>query len=126
MECIKILCDFITHKFHSFIFNNKLFLKKQYIIIKINFFQNSEYKEEKKKFRSYEELKIEMKDLKMNITTDAELLGGFFDRFTRHKNDIIKGNLNSSKMEEILDVLNNLEFLIHQIDNAQLFADLGG
>ncbi|KOC68283.1 Nucleotide exchange factor SIL1 [Habropoda laboriosa] len=36
------------------------------------------------------------------------------------------GTLTTTEIEEILDILHNLEFLLHHIDNAKVFADMQG
>lgn len=78
------------------------------------------------KFRNYETLKDELKDLKVNVTTDAEVLKTLFKKFKVHKNGISTSSLSVAEIENVLDILNNLEYLIHQIDNAHLFTDMEG
>ncbi|KAK2579273.1 hypothetical protein KPH14_008232 [Odynerus spinipes] len=78
------------------------------------------------KFRSYEALKEELKDLEVNVTTDAEVLNNLFKKFQTYKNAISTSSLTIAEIENVLDILNNLEYLIHQIDNAHLFADMEG
>lgn len=80
----------------------------------------------KKKFKDYETLKKEFKALEINITTDSELLNNYFQKFHVHKNAITMGTLTTAETEEILDILYNLEYLLHQIDNAKVFADMQG
>lgn len=62
----------------------------------------------------------------MNVTTDSEVLTSLFSQFGEYKEAITSENLDSSMVEDILEILNNMEYLIHQIDNAQMFADLEG
>ncbi|CAK9800012.1 Nucleotide exchange factor SIL1 [Anthophora plagiata] len=80
----------------------------------------------KQKFRDYETLKKEFKSLVINITTDSELLSNYFQKFQPHKNGIAMGTLTATETEEVLDILYNLEFLLHHIDNAKVFADMEG
>ncbi|CAL7946319.1 unnamed protein product [Xylocopa violacea] len=80
----------------------------------------------KQKFRDYETLKKEFKALEVNITTDAELLSNYFQKFQNHKNGITMGTLTNVETEEVLDILYNLEYLLHHIDNAKTFADMQG
>ncbi|XP_017799198.1 PREDICTED: nucleotide exchange factor SIL1 [Habropoda laboriosa] len=80
----------------------------------------------KQQFRDYETLKKEFKSLVINITTDSELLSNYFQKFQAHKNGITMGTLTTTEIEEILDILHNLEFLLHHIDNAKVFADMQG
>lgn len=82
--------------------------------------------EAKKKFKSYETIKKELKDLEINVTNDVELLGNYFQKFQGHKDSIAAGSLTLAEIEDIMDILNNLEFLIHQIDNAQIFTKMEG
>ncbi|KAG8231668.1 hypothetical protein J437_LFUL007442 [Ladona fulva] len=69
----------------------------------------------KQKFRSYEELKKEFDELKMSIKTDSE--------FTEELLARLKG---ASDPEEIVAILTDLEYLLHQTDNAVNFAKDGG
>ncbi|KZC10977.1 Nucleotide exchange factor SIL1 [Dufourea novaeangliae] len=80
----------------------------------------------KQKFRDYETLKKELKALEINITTDSELLGNYFQKFQNHKNAITMGTLMPLEVEEVLDILYNLEYLLHHIDNAKVFTDMQG
>ncbi|KAK1127571.1 hypothetical protein K0M31_004103 [Melipona bicolor] len=80
----------------------------------------------KKKFRDYETLKKEFKALEINITTDAGLISSYFQKFQVHKNGITMGTLTTTDTEEVLDILYNLEYLLHHIDNAKVFADMQG
>ncbi|XP_008554145.1 nucleotide exchange factor Sil1 [Microplitis demolitor] len=80
----------------------------------------------KKKFRSYEELKDELKSVDMNVTTDSEILIGLFERFKIYDRSLASGTLQSKEVEDILHIFNDLEYLLHQIDIAQLFADMEG
>ncbi|XP_034937231.1 nucleotide exchange factor SIL1 isoform X2 [Chelonus insularis] len=80
----------------------------------------------KKKFRSYNDLREEFKALEMNITTDSEIILNLFERFQPYTKALTSGTLQNSQIENIMQIFNDLEFLLHQIDNAQLFADLGG
>ncbi|XP_076279663.1 sil1 nucleotide exchange factor [Lasioglossum baleicum] len=83
-------------------------------------------KKVKQKFRDYETLKKELKALEVNITTNWELLNTYFQKFQPHKNAVTTGTLMSTEIEEILDILYNLEYLLHHIDNAKVFADMQG
>nr|XP_012229304.1 PREDICTED: nucleotide exchange factor SIL1 isoform X2 [Linepithema humile] len=74
----------------------------------------------------YETLKEELNALKINVTSDSELLKEFFQKFQSYKNSVTAGTLTSIEVEEVLDILNNLEYLLHQIDNAKVFSDMDG
>uniref|UniRef100_A0A6V7JEJ1 Uncharacterized protein n=1 Tax=Bracon brevicornis TaxID=1563983 RepID=A0A6V7JEJ1_9HYME len=80
----------------------------------------------KKTFKSYDEIKEDFKELEMNITTDSEILLDIFKKFSVYNKALSSGSLIRSEVDGISQILGELEFLLHQIDNAQLFADLGG
>lgn len=70
----------------------------------------------KSKFRSYEELKADFEALNMGIKTDGEIVTELLETFKDENADV----------ELKLQVLTELEYYLHQIDNAVLFKDLGG
>nr|CAD7440389.1 unnamed protein product [Timema bartmani] len=72
----------------------------------------------KQKFRSYEVLKKEFKDLKMAVKTDMELMHELLSKY--------KGLSAEADDEDKVTILTDLEYLVHQIDNAQEFARIGG
>lgn len=80
----------------------------------------------KQKFRDYETLKKELKALELNVTTESELLTGYLEKFESHKKALATGTLTVSEIEEVLDILYNLEYLLHHIDNAKVFTDMLG
>lgn len=80
----------------------------------------------KQKFRDYETIKKELKAMDINITTDSEVLSSCFKKFQPHKNGIVMGTLTTSEIERVLEILYNLEFLLHSIDNARVFTDMQG
>lgn len=82
--------------------------------------------ETQERFKSYTNLKNEFKALEVNVTTDAEMLATFFERFENYKDTVGSESLTSQTAEDILQILNNMEYLLHQIDNANTFADMGG
>lgn len=76
-----------------------------------------EYEAEvKKKFRAYEDLKKDFHDMNMDIKTDGEIITELMDKLKQE--DIPRDNL--------LTTLTDLEYYLHQIDNAVLFKDWGG
>lgn len=83
-------------------------------------------KTEKHFKRFYETLKEELNALKVNVTSDSELLKRFFQKFQLYKSGVTTGTLTNVEIEEVLDILNNLEYLLHQIDNAKIFSDMDG
>lgn len=50
----------------------------------------------------------------------------FFLKFLSYTNSVTTGTLTSIEIEDVLDILNNLEYLLHQIDNAKIFIDMDG
>ncbi|XP_033757521.1 nucleotide exchange factor SIL1-like [Pecten maximus] len=73
-------------------------------------------KEVLKTFRKYDDIKKELSDMNTQIKTDGEIVTEMFHR------------LNSTDLDDTQknDLLNDLEFYLHQIDNAQVFCNLGG
>lgn len=80
----------------------------------------------KNSFRSYEELKEELKDIEMNVTTDSEILKNLFDEFEVYEDSIVDGTLEKDQIDDIVQIFNDFEYLLHQVDNAQIFADMDG
>lgn len=74
------------------------------------------WKEISKKFRSYEQIKEELQDIDLNPKTEAEVMQQLVDEFFDEKID------NSRRLE----VLKDLEYLMHSIDNSLLFISSGG
>ncbi|KAH3787188.1 nucleotide exchange factor SIL1-like [Dreissena polymorpha] len=67
-------------------------------------------------FRSYEELKKDFADMNANIETDAEIIARL----------LLKLNNSDTPSEELQLTLTDLEYYLHQYDNAILFGDAGG
>ncbi|XP_070508986.1 nucleotide exchange factor Sil1 [Chironomus tepperi] len=74
------------------------------------------WKEVSKKFRTYEKIKEELQDVDLNPKTEAEVMQHLVDEFFDEKID-------SSRR---LEVLKDLEYLMHSIDNSLLFISSGG
>jgi hypothetical protein len=68
-----------------------------------------------KSFRSYETLKKDFEALNLSVKTDLELLNELLNRFKSGGDD-----------QKLLIILTDLEYLVHQFDNAQKFAQMGG
>lgn len=71
-------------------------------------------------FRSYEELKQEFGSLNLTVKTDLELLNELVMKIKT----LLTNNGHEEK--EIVTILKDLEYLVHQIDNAREFVRLGG
>ncbi len=76
-----------------------------------------------KKFRTYEQLKEDMSQLNLNVKTDAEILYELIENFNKLQ---AGGEMNSEKEAKLLIILNDLEYLLHQVDNAAEFAKENG
>jgi nucleotide exchange factor SIL1 len=68
-----------------------------------------------KSFRSYETLKKDFEALNLTVKTDLELVRELLNRFKSGVDD-----------QKLLNILTDLEYLVHQFDNAQKFAQMGG
>lgn len=76
------------------------------------------------KFKKYEEIKKELDGLNLHVKTDAELL-----REACQKYKIIMSNKNidiKGKNILVLDPLEDIDYLVHQFDNALEFVSLNG
>ncbi|XP_059619512.1 nucleotide exchange factor Sil1 [Phlebotomus argentipes] len=86
--------------------------------------ENFEYtpeqmKEIKSKFRTYEDIKHELKDhLNLDVKTDAEIISSFMKKYDGLKKNTVN--------PEVIKILDELEYLVHQIDNANNFVDQNG
>lgn len=78
---------------------------------------NSDVKET---FKSYEKIKEELEGVQLTIKSDAEVLK---DLIQKHS-DVIKSK--NFIEEELLIILEDLEYLVHQYDNAVEFINLNG
>ncbi|KAJ3605935.1 hypothetical protein NHX12_027978 [Muraenolepis orangiensis] len=70
--------------------------------------------QDQNKFRSLEELKRDMAALNLHVETDSQIIKRLLDE------------LNSSTTEQRLEVLLELEYLVHQVDNGQMLCSMGG
>lgn len=69
----------------------------------------------KGKFRSYGELKKDFDDLNLAVETDLEILTRLIDQYHTSYSD-----------NDRVSILEDLEYLVHQFDNAISFVDMGG
>ncbi|KYO39220.1 nucleotide exchange factor SIL1 isoform B [Alligator mississippiensis] len=70
----------------------------------------------RKRFRPIEELKAEFERLNMRIETDYEIMVKLINKF----------NSSDSMLDEKIAALYDLEYYVHQVDNAKDFLSLGG
>ncbi|XP_067454645.1 nucleotide exchange factor SIL1 [Thunnus thynnus] len=68
------------------------------------------------KFRPLEELKRDMAQLDLLVETDVQVMKRLLDQF----------NSSNSTMQQRLSILLELEYLVHQVDNAQTLCSMGG
>ncbi|XP_076012376.1 nucleotide exchange factor SIL1 [Genypterus blacodes] len=66
--------------------------------------------------RSIEELKRDMAELDLLVETDLQIMKRLLDQF----------NSTNSTTEHRLNILLELEYLVHQVDNAQMLCSMGG
>uniref|UniRef100_A0A087XW25 Nucleotide exchange factor SIL1 n=1 Tax=Poecilia formosa TaxID=48698 RepID=A0A087XW25_POEFO len=67
-------------------------------------------------FRSLDELKKDMAELDLLVETDVQIMRRLLDQF----------NSSNSTAEQKLSILQELEYLVHQVDNAQTLCAMGG
>lgn len=84
-----------------------------------------EYSEEKlkeitKKFKSYENIKQDLADMNMTMNTDFQLMSALFEKYEKIK---AKTDITLNEFGILFD---DLEYLLHQIDNANDFVTSGG
>lgn len=68
------------------------------------------------RFRPLEELKKDMAELDLLVETDVLIMRRLLDQF----------NSSSTTTEQRLGILQELEYLVHQVDNAQTLCSMGG
>uniref|UniRef100_UPI0037E71C72 nucleotide exchange factor SIL1 n=1 Tax=Semicossyphus pulcher TaxID=241346 RepID=UPI0037E71C72 len=68
------------------------------------------------KFRPLEELKRDMAQLDLLVETDVQIMKRLLEQF----------NSSNSTTEQRLSILLELEYLVHQVDNAQTLCSMGG
>ncbi|XP_058455476.1 nucleotide exchange factor Sil1 [Malaya genurostris] len=83
-----------------------------------------ELKKVKDKYKSYDQIKQELKEANLEVKSDSDIMQSLFKRFL----DIWKSkNLAESKVKaELETVFEDLQYLVHQIDNAIEFIDRQG
>ncbi|XP_050818688.1 nucleotide exchange factor SIL1 isoform X3 [Gopherus flavomarginatus] len=78
--------------------------------------QKANLEDVRKRFRPIEELKKEFEELNMKIETDLEVMVKLINKF----------NSSTSALDEKVAALYDLEYYVHQVDNAKDFLSLGG
>ncbi|XP_049278986.1 nucleotide exchange factor Sil1 [Anopheles funestus] len=88
---------------------------------------SNEYEEEtneesgRARFKSYEQIKQELKDANVELKSDSEIMTDLFGRF-----DEALRKSSATERQELDALFEDLEYLAHQIDNALQFIDRGG
>lgn len=83
-------------------------------------YSKEEMEEIKNQFRTYDQIKDQLKDANLNVRTDAEIMKKLFSEYDELIVDVGK------KQTEVERILEDLEYLVHQVDNAIQFLDQGG
>lgn len=79
------------------------------------------WKEISKKFKSYKELKEDLKELELDMKTEAEILKGLIDSYTK-----LPQSSDEKTVADMMTIMEDLEYLAHSIDNSLLFISMGG
>lgn len=82
-------------------------------------FNAEKFEKIKKDYKSYDELKRSLKDMNMNFKSDAEIISELIKDFQNLTKE-------ESKMTDVLRILDNFNYLVHQIDNALWFIEENG
>lgn len=83
-------------------------------------YSKEEMEEIKNQFRTYDQIKDQLKDANLNVRTDAEIMKKLFTEYDELIVDVGK------KQTDVERILEDLEYLVHQVDNAIQFLDQGG
>jgi len=78
-------------------------------------FKAASDEESKSEFRSIDELKSELGDAHLSVETDIQVIKRLFQQFTQAPDNDVKAN-----------IIENLEYYVHQYDNALDFIQLEG
>ncbi|NXF82633.1 SIL1 factor, partial [Sclerurus mexicanus] len=78
--------------------------------------RKAQEEEVRKKFRPMEQLKEEFEKLNMKMETDYEIMVKLISKF----------NSSASTLDEKVAALYDLEYYVHQVDNAKDFLSMGG
>lgn len=97
-------------------------------ILKFNFIYFNHFKQVKQKYRSFKKIQEDFKSLELDLKTDMEILNDLMGKFKDIKE--MKSNqyndVNAGENDPWLNTLLDLEYLVHQVDNARLFIKMNG
>ncbi|XP_055902498.1 nucleotide exchange factor Sil1 [Eupeodes corollae] len=82
-------------------------------------FNAEKFEKIKKDYKSYDELKRSLKDLNMNFKSDAEIISELIRDFQNVTKD-------ETRFRDVVRILDNFNYLVHQIDNAIWFIEENG
>uniref|UniRef100_A0A0A9WWZ0 Nucleotide exchange factor SIL1 n=2 Tax=Lygus hesperus TaxID=30085 RepID=A0A0A9WWZ0_LYGHE len=80
----------------------------------------------RKQFRSYSELKKELGEMKLNMKTGQEIISQLVDEYKDTTDKRSGGSVERKELEAEESLLNQLEYNVHQLDNAIEFVRLNG
>lgn len=87
-------------------------------------FDEEELKKVKAKYKSYEEIRQELKDAQLDVKTDSDIMADLFEHFNEIRQ---AGQLADATIKTELDaIFEDLQYLVHQIDNAVDFINRQG
>lgn len=87
-------------------------------------YSKQEMAEIKSKFRTYDTIKSQLKDVNINVRTDFEILTNLLQEY-----DDVQANTEkttSARAAEIDQILEDIAYLVHQVDNAVEFVRQNG
>lgn len=78
------------------------------------------WKEISSKFKSYKQIKADLKEIDLEMKTEIEIIKQLIENYLKYEgNDV-------SSVANKLTILEDLEYLSHSIDNSLYFIDAGG
>lgn len=82
-------------------------------------FNADKFEKIKKDYKSYDELKLSLKDVNMNIKSDADIISELIKVYQNVTNE-------KNRLLEVVRILDTFNYLVHQIDNALWFLEENG
>ncbi|XP_055851804.1 nucleotide exchange factor Sil1 [Episyrphus balteatus] len=82
-------------------------------------FNSEKFEKIKKDYKSYDELKRSLKEMNMNFKSDAEIISELIKDFQNVTKE-------ETKIADVVRILDNFNYLVHQIDNAIWFIEENG
>ncbi|XP_012261345.2 nucleotide exchange factor Sil1 [Athalia rosae] len=93
--------------------------------------ENANIRNSETRFQSYhkrlDELKADYESMKLfQKPNDADLIREFIQQFSKHRKAITSGSLDTDELKSIIDILGQLEYLVHDIDSGLEFTKSEG